>query len=94
MIVSVTLGGRQWTVDTAAPIRKVWGYCHYDRMHIDIAKGTHRAGKYRDVLIHECLHAIYPFLTEDAINRGATELDHMLNIALPYEGFDPSKKDS
>jgi hypothetical protein len=83
MIVEVTLGGRQWKIDTHAPIRKVWGYCHFDKMLIQVSKGTHKSGKYRDVLIHECLHAIYPFLSEDAVNRGATELDRMLDKCMP-----------
>lgn len=90
--MQVTLGGREWTVDTASSLRKVWGFCEYDRMRIQISRSSHKAGKYRDVLIHECLHAIYPFLTEDAINRGATELDKMLDKCMPYEGFDPSKQ--
>ncbi len=78
MVVEVTLGGRSWKIDTHAPIRKCWGYCHYRNNTIQVSKRAWASGKARDVLIHECLHAIFPYLNENEIDRAGTELDKML----------------
>ena len=79
----VKLGGKRWIVDDRANLKTAWGYCHYDKKLIQVCRSTLREEKYREILLHECLHAIFPFLAEDNVAEAAIELN---NVLTTFEG--------
>ena len=67
---------KSWTVRVAAKALKgCWGYCDYRNYEIVLCPTTERAGVKRQVLFHELIHKVCPWLEEDAVDHLATELD-------------------
>ena len=77
---SIPIGGfgRLWKVRVARVLRNCWGYCDYAKHEIVICKTTQREGIDREVLIHEVLHKLMPFLDEECVEAAAIELDDAL----------------
>ena len=72
--------GKRWRVRTSTkPLRNAWGFCDYDNREIVLCKSAAENGVDREVLIHELLHKIMPFLDEDCVKLAAIELDDALD---------------
>jgi len=78
--LSIPIGGfgRRWKVRISRYLRGAWGYCNYDKREIVICKTTQASGIEREILIHELLHKIMPFLDEECVRVAATEIDDAL----------------
>ena len=74
---NVILGGRPWTLHRANLPKSEYGRAHIDDRLIEV---DHRIrGRLElDTLIHEMLHAVYPFLAEDPVNDSASEIASIL----------------
>ena len=70
--------GKQWRVRVSRKALKDWGYCCYEKREIVVSKQTAQYGVDREVLIHELLHKIMPFLDEPCVDLAATEIDDAL----------------
>ncbi len=75
--------GKGWHVRIVAKSAKAWGWCDYDKREIVISKEAESKGIDREVLIHELLHKVMPFLTEECVDLAALEVDSALE-ALGY----------
>ena len=78
---TVELAGDAWTVyagkrDNAA---KDYGHCVVDDRVIVIFNRSYREGSERETLLHECLHALFPWMEEDYITKAAEDLDNALD---------------
>lgn len=71
--------GPAWTVRYVRRLAACWGWCDFDKREIVISNETKKAGLDRDTLIHEALHKMMPFLSEESVNHVATELDNILD---------------
>lgn len=71
--------GRRWKVRVARYLRDRWGYCDYGKREIVLCRTTQQAGVDREILIHELLHKIMPFLDEDCVAIAAKEIDDALD---------------
>jgi len=74
---NVVLGGDHWTLHRTNMRKGVYGETLHDERLIEI---DHRVRKRMalDTIIHECLHAVYPFLHEDSVEQPATEIAAIL----------------
>ena len=74
---NVILGGDHWTIHRANLSKKIYGITHHEERLIQV---DHRIrGRIElDTIIHECLHAVYSFLVEDAVNDSASEIAAIL----------------
>ena len=79
----VTLNDESWVIDDRAKMRVDWGRCKPASNEILICRSAVPAGIYREVLIHECLHALFPFLDEAYVDEAAIELEEVLKT---FEG--------
>lgn len=71
---------------TSKPLANKWGECDYTNKEIVISKDTLSEGNVREIIIHEMLHKLYPFLDEEWVASGAAEIDFALERMLP-DGF-------
>jgi hypothetical protein len=70
--MKLTIKGKRWNVtDLRGVGRDALGTCNHQKriLHIPI-HGDSRHDL--DVIIHELLHALFPYLTEDEVNKSAT----------------------
>lgn len=84
-LTKVRLGLDEWTIRIFPFVKhrpdlhseKTWGQCIYNKhtIHIDSLLSTHNV---IDTIIHECLHACIPGLTEPQVNRTATQIMRVL----------------
>lgn len=77
--------GKPWTLRIVRnnPIvgdYECFGYCCAEDKEIVVSKQTQIEGVAREVLIHEMLHRLLPFMNEDAIDYLARSLDEVLDI--------------
>lgn len=76
--------GKHWTVRVVSRVRdagvECWGWCDYGKREILISKSAERKGVDRDTLIHELTHRAFPWMTEDAVELFATDLDEALDV--------------
>ena len=70
--------GKRWKVRVSRNLRNAWGRCDYDKREIVLCKSAHEKGVDREILIHELLHKIMPFLDEECVQVAAVELDDAL----------------
>lgn len=77
---TVTIGGKRWKVkwvddlrDPDDPSVELWGLCDYDTHTLTINNKQDLEEK-ADTIIHEMIHAIFPFLNEDAVADAATDI--------------------
>lgn len=80
-VINVTLGGKRWKLhlnkrDNASGD---YGQCHVNDKKLIVFARAFREKLERETLIHECLHALFPFLDEEAVTAAATEMDNVLN---------------
>ena len=72
------LGGKWWEIKFVRPASGSWGRCSYGRHTISLNRGM--AGrKRREITLHEGLHAMFDFLSEDAVKAAARELEGLLH---------------
>jgi hypothetical protein len=72
--------GKDWKMRVSRqPLKGSWGHCDYDKREIVICKTAVEKGIEREILIHEILHKIMPFLEEDCVEHAAIELDNALD---------------
>ena len=77
MTKAAKLGGRWWTISLGTPSTGTWGHCDYNAKRITVE--PHATPEMRlDTLLHEGLHACLPYLTDDVVERTATELKDLL----------------
>ena len=74
---NVVLGGDHWTLLRTNLRKGLYGETHHDERLIEV---DHRIrGRIElDTIIHECLHAVYPWLHEDSINQPSSEIASIL----------------
>lgn len=77
---------KQWTLRVVRknPIldgEEKWGVCDCGKREIVISKEVQKEGVAREVFLHEMLHRLMWFLSEDAVDHLAKELDHALDAA-------------
>ena len=75
--VRVKLGGKQWVIKHVPKIKGAWADCDCEKRVIRVSEDMD-SELMLDCLIHESLHAIYPFLKESSVEKGATELKNVL----------------
>lgn len=81
----VRLHGEWWRI-VFGPVSKLWGEANWTDRIITVDPTADHSGDYkepvtfREVAIHEALHAIFPFIDEPYIDRAAKELDEFLEI--------------
>jgi len=75
--VSVQLGGESWRI-VSKRMRSDWGLADFDDKIISIDPRTREVGREREIVIHECLHALFPHLDEAVILAAGKELDDAL----------------
>lgn len=77
------LGGEPWTVRSKPVVidgDECWGAAVFGKREILIDPDTRHEGNEREIVIHECLHAIYPHADELVIAYAAREIDNVLEI--------------
>lgn len=75
------LGGNPWRFRWAKAQHKgdkCWGITNHTEREIKVDPGAAAAGKERNTIIHEGLHAIFPFLNEECVTAAANEIDDLL----------------
>lgn len=78
MIRAFTIGGRRWRWGYR-PMRRYWGLCDYGERRITIDASKGHAGKaLLDTEIHEALHALQAFATEEHTAEVAATLADIL----------------
>lgn len=75
---TVQLGGAPWTVKYGK-IGGCWGITIFDDKVIKIDPATKRKGNHREIVIHEFLHALMPYLDEEIVAAAGKELDDALD---------------
>lgn len=85
----VTLNAEPWVIIERSHVlrddhgdEKHLGYCETSTRTINVEESLSDTELF-DTTVHECLHAIFPYLAEDAVDKGSTELTHAL-IQLGY----------
>jgi hypothetical protein len=77
--------GKPWTLRVVKRAmldgEEVWGLCDYPKREIVLSQETRLHGVSREILLHEFLHKIMPWLTEEAVEHTAAELDAILDFA-------------
>lgn len=58
-----------------------WGECNYRRREVVVSSKCDNHGLARDTLLHEMIHKIMPFLSEEAVEHLASSLDFVLDLA-------------
>ena len=83
-IKKATLGGRRWTLnwkdkvsDPDRPKEKFVGMCWHDKRTIDVCVDQ-PPKEVSETTIHEGIHALFPFLTEEVVDQAARELNELL----------------
>jgi hypothetical protein len=76
----VRINDRSWTVDDSARIGGRWGDCDWDERAIRICSSAKEHGQYRETFIHEHLHAMFPWMSEDAVLAAAATLDKNMTL--------------
>lgn len=79
----ITLGGKPWKIRWARAQHEgtpCWGVTDHTSRVITIDPGAAAAGVERETILHECLHAIFPFLNEDVVMAAGGEMDDVLSI--------------
>jgi hypothetical protein len=76
--------GKHWTLKVVPRIRngggECWGLCDPINREISIAKSTERHGIARVTLLHEMLHRLCWWMSEEAVEQMAQELDESLDV--------------
>lgn len=67
------------------PLSHKWGYCDYVKKEIVIGPDTVAEGCEREVIIHEMLHKLFPWMREFMVTAAALEIDYALTQLLPEE---------
>lgn len=83
-IKRITLGGRRWSVEWKEKVRdpdcpKVpfVGLCWHDKRKLEVST-EQSPQEVSETFVHEMLHAVFPFLSEEAVMRSAKELNDAL----------------
>ena len=80
--VSVHLGGAEWKIRpgrTRVDGCECWGVTVFDDREIIIDPGTKKQGNEREILLHESIHVLCPYLDEEVVAAMAVDLDNMLD---------------
>ena len=75
--VKINLAGEVWKIKFMNMHATLHGECDADAKTIRINNKTPK-NQVIEILIHECLHAIFPYLTEETVDEAAIELGLML----------------
>lgn len=78
--------GKSWTLRIVRknPIvggEEAWGFCDSIKREIVVSRETEKHGLSREILLHELLHQLMPFLSEEAVIHVSQALDAALDIA-------------
>lgn len=57
-----------------------WGHADYDLREIVLSPESKDHPIERDLVIHEVIHKLCPFLAEDCVEEMATEIDDVLDL--------------
>jgi hypothetical protein len=76
--VAIGTYGQPWKFRVVPRLKNSWGYCDYDKREVVMCRTAQKEGIDREILIHEVLHKIMPFLDEDCVVAAAVELDEAL----------------
>jgi len=79
-VTSLKLNGKMWSVWVGELPRGTWGIC-YDTSHkivLNVKLLKKKPQFIIDTAIHEALHAVFPFLTEFAVEQAGTEIARLL----------------
>jgi hypothetical protein len=77
---TVHINNKRWGVRIAArPLKGEWGHCDYPKREIVLCPTTDRIGNLREIVLHEVLHGIMPFLDEECVHDAAIEIDDVLD---------------
>lgn len=77
---SVTLAGKPWTIRFSPYPKKHHGWCTHDKKEIVISTRKTTTAEMQNTLIHEALHALFPYHEESFINAAADELHELLDV--------------
>lgn len=55
-----------------------YGLCHHDDRKLEISTKAKEDGVYRETVVHELLHAIFPSWSEEAVLAAGVVIDHAL----------------
>lgn len=69
---------KHWTVRFSRRL-KHWGTCNWSKREIVLNTEARREGIARQVLLHEMLHRLFPWMEEGCVDTAATELDDALD---------------
>lgn len=75
--VKIKLAGESWKIKFMNMHATLHGECDAESKIIRINKETPE-NQVIEILIHECLHAIFPYLNEETVDEAAIELGLML----------------
>jgi hypothetical protein len=71
--LTVVLSDRVWRfIRSTLGTRQ--GYCDHNKRVICVDRRINRPNAFHNVFTHECLHAIFPNMSEDQIEQASTEL--------------------
>ena len=75
----INLGGKAWNVVWKSEVDngENTGHCDYDRQRLLICDSLDDEERIETV-IHECLHAQFPWMTEESVTASAKELTDAL----------------
>lgn len=76
--IRATLGGRQWRVRLSRAMKKHCGWCDHGQRELVISTNQNTEDMI-DTVIHEALHAIFPYHQEEAVAAAATEISDLLS---------------
>lgn len=74
---------RVWDVEFVGSLRGNWGICCPAERVIKINQQCEEFGRLREIVIHELLHAVFDFLSEDSVHHAAVAVDHALQHRSP-----------
>ncbi len=81
---SVSTARDGWTGRfSSQPLANDWGVCDFTKKEIVISTATLKEGNVREIIMHEMLHKLFPWLDEEYVLHGAKELDYALDQLLP-----------
>jgi hypothetical protein len=74
----VNIAHQPWKVRFGKPMRGHWGHIEYDKREIVIHPKCEEKGIDREVLLHEVLHALFPWLDEEVVVDAGICIDDVL----------------
>lgn len=58
---------QQWTLTDDSPKNGDYGCCHFDKRQIDVRTNKRTKEEQISTILHETIHAVCPWLTEEAV---------------------------